>query len=163
MTNRFVLATQRAFKEKLVPLPVSRSLARRLVESEVISFSWENRNALWFGVVLTFSPAQVCCFKVLWDNFLRGNLPIPNERILSGVRGETTHIYHYFKRHDAWLRKVIVGDGRGNFWLRIPSQWETELGSMPRVLLTDGPSLIGGTAQDLPLDDRHLLCTSERP
>lgn len=106
-------------KDKFLPAPIARSLAQRLVEHEIILFSWENRNALWFGLVLTFSPSQLACFKVLWENFLRGNLPIPNERVLCGLRGDTTHIYHLFKRHDAWKR-VIVGDGRGNFWLQLP-------------------------------------------
>jgi hypothetical protein len=106
---------------RATPEPVHRAFAAHLVELELVSFSWEDRHALWFGLVLTFSSGQLSCFKVLWNNFLRGNLPIPNERILCGLRGNTTHVYHLFKRHAAW-KQVIAGDGRGNFWLRFPSQ-----------------------------------------
>lgn len=98
---------------------IPRAIARKLAEEDIVRFSWENQNALWFGIVLTFSPSQLACFKVLWENFLNGNLPVPNQRVLCGLHGNTTHIYHLFKRHVAWKR-VIVGDGRGNFWLRIP-------------------------------------------
>jgi hypothetical protein len=107
------------------PSPIPRSVASRLLESEVVAFSWEHRTALWFGRVFTFSDAQVACWKVLWENFFKGNLPIPNEQILRGVRGDTTHIYHHFKRHDAWKKSIIVGNGRGNFWLRIPPEETT--------------------------------------
>jgi len=121
-------------KEQFFPAPIARSLAQRLVEHEIIFFSWENRNALWFGLVLTFSLSQLACFKVLWENFLRGNLPIPNERILCGLRGDTTHIYHLFKRHPAWKR-VIVGDGRGNFWLQLPGLATRDLDPNEKVLI----------------------------
>ena len=101
---------------------VPQSLAKRLLEDELIRFSWEHRHALWFGIPMTFSDGQRACWKVLWDNFFRGNLPVPNERLFSGYYGKTTHIYHLFKRHDAWLKEIIVGDGRGGFWLRVPPE-----------------------------------------
>ncbi len=133
-------------KFRFEPRPVSRSLPIRLEELEKIYFSLNHRHAYWFGLVLTFSAKQAACWKVLWDNLFRGNLPIPNERILSACDGETTHIYHHFKRHDAWTKEIIVGDGKGNFWLRLPS----EADALPeRANLSDrhdSPPSEGGSA-----------------
>jgi len=145
------------------PNPIPRRVAERLAQLGLVSFSWDNRNAFWFGLVLTFSPSQRACFKVLWDNLFKGNLPVPNERILCGVRGETTHIYHYFKRHDAWRCRVIVGDGRGNFWLRLPSASELDSESMSPLLLPHRPSLIGGIVEVLQAEDHSLGSPADCP
>ena len=135
--------------------PVPRSLAQRLIEIEAISFSWENRNGFWFGLPLTFNSSQRTAFKVLWDNFCRGNnLPIPNERIMSGVIGETTHIYHLFKRHDARIFGVFVGDGKGYFWLRLPEKAASlTLESNLEFLDARRQLLSSASESDRPFDD----------
>lgn len=113
---------------KYKPQHCSKSLAHKLVELELVAFSPADHHLLWFGMVLSLSVAQCACFQVLWDNFLRGNLPVPGGRILNGYpRGSTSHLSHLFKRSDAWTEKVIVGDGRGNFWLRLPDDLEERI------------------------------------
>lgn len=102
------------------PSAVPRKAAEQLELAGFIYYCRESYHAYLFGVPMTFSPAQRACFDVLWDNLFRGNLPIANERIIRDCGGSTSHIFHHFKRHVAWREKMIVGDGRGNFWIRIP-------------------------------------------
>jgi len=97
-----------------------REFIAHLLLIKAVLFDFENFRAVWFGQILTFSDAQRKCFRVLWENFLNGNLPIPHEKIINAWEGESRHISYLFKRHPAWTEKVIVSDGRGLYWLRVP-------------------------------------------
>lgn len=100
-----------------VPIYIPRDVIVRIVEEKIVAFEPEESSALWFGVVITFSSAQLSCWQVLWENFLKGNLPISQARVLSRWRGESTQVADLFKRHPVW-RTIIVGDGKGRLWLR---------------------------------------------
>lgn len=123
-----------------IPVPVSRNLAKQLIEDDVVFSDPENYRALWFGMVLTFSEAQLVCWQVLWDNFLRGNLPLPQGRMLAAWHGESCQVSDIFKRHKAW-RTVIVGDRKGNLWLHVPS------GYLPKPTAVAPPSESSGTVE----------------
>lgn len=107
-------------RRKYSPYPLRPEHIAYLLDNKLVAFDRENQNGLWLGVVLTFNGSQTPCFAVLFENFRKGNLPIPNQRVMSASRGSSTHISDIFKRTDAWKKDVIVGDGRGNFWLNIP-------------------------------------------
>jgi hypothetical protein len=107
---------------KHAPFPLRKEQIRYLLEKEFLLNDFENYRAVWFGTVLSFSDANRKCWQVLWANFLRGNLPIPHERIISAWEGSSTHISYLLKRHDVWTKKIIVGDGRGNYWLQVPPE-----------------------------------------
>jgi hypothetical protein len=92
-----------------------------LLESHAAFNEPENDRAYWFGTILSFNGSQKLLWQVLWNNFVRGNLPIPQQRVLSVWHGDSAHVSDLFKRHPAW-KNVIVGDGRGNLWLRIPDE-----------------------------------------
>lgn len=111
---------------KHAPVFVPKVIIERLVREGLVLSDPEFSRAYWFGVILTFSDEQLACWNVLWNNFLRGNLPIPHQRIISAASGNTTHITHHFKRHPARLQNVIVGDGRGYYWLHVPKQYLEE-------------------------------------
>src|SRR5262249_14010898 len=118
--------------ERSQPVNIRKDRIRELLETGAVLYDQENRRAVWFWHVLTFSIAQNICFEVLWKNFLQGNLPIPQERVLAGWRGSSTHVSFLFKRHPAWTNGIIVGDGRGNLWLNVPSDGD------PMALPSDG-------------------------
>jgi hypothetical protein len=122
-----------------------KSLARKLVDLELVTFSPENHHALWFDDVLTLSIAQCACFQVLWNNFLfYGNLPIPGGRVLNGyVGGNSSHLADLFKRNPAW-KEIIVGNGKGQFWLRLPDDLEERIARAEAKLQNAGNgSLLG--------------------
>jgi hypothetical protein len=105
-----------------------------LLEKRLVLYDRDNDHALWFDTVLTFVGSQKSCFQVMWDNFLRGNLPLPNERIMSAWCGSSTHLSYIFKRHEVWKKDIVVGDGRGNFWLNVPQDVIDHLESAIPVL-----------------------------
>ena len=98
---------------------LSRKLIDRLIEEDFVFSEVKEHRAVWFGSVLTFSDAQLACWQVLWENFLRGNLPILQGRVLSTWSGASTNVADLFKRHPAW-KTIIVSDGRGFLWLDVP-------------------------------------------
>ena len=113
------------------PCLVRRELATRLINDGLVINDPDNHRAVWFGSVLTFSGAQMVCWEVLWHNFTRGNLPIPQGRVLAAWRGSSNQVADVFKRHPAW-RTVIVGNGRGYLWLQVPSGYLQEIMAPPR-------------------------------
>lgn len=104
------------------PFQVSRDLANQFLAQEVVISDPENHRAVWFGRVLTFSDAQLACWQMLWQNFFRGNLPMPQGRVLAAWHGESCQVSDIFKRHPAW-RTIIVGDRKGHLWLHIPPEF----------------------------------------
>lgn len=103
------------------PRLVNPEVVKALVNQGEIYFDPENGSAKWFDSFFTFSPGQTICFGPLWRNLLRGNGPIPQERVLLGWHGDSTNVSDLFKRHAIW-RTVIVGDGRGRLWLNVPEE-----------------------------------------
>lgn len=103
-----------------LPPPLPPNFIRSLLDRGLVRYETEKDRAVWFGKVFTFSAGRNCCFRVLWDNFLNGNLPIHQTRILADWPG-VTNLSNIWKRHPAW-RQVIVGDGNGNFWLDVPEE-----------------------------------------
>jgi len=118
-----------------LPMYIPRDVIARILEERVVAFEPEEGIALWFGAVITLSSAQLACWQVLWENFLKGNLPISQARVLSRWRGESTQVADLFKRHPVW-RTIIVGDGKGRLWLRpmfyrLPGYADASLSPMP--------------------------------
>jgi hypothetical protein len=119
------------------PTPIRREIINRLLAEELIINDPENRRTFWLGKTLMWSEGQCPRWQVLFNNFLKGNLPLPQERILSAWEGESLYLSDIFKRHYAW-RNIIVGDGRGNFWLRIPPDIDLDLTQLPSKSEDDG-------------------------
>ena len=109
-----------------MPMPtaqfISPELATSFLQRGLISFNADHQCALWFFEVLTFSDGQLCCFQHLWNNFFKGNLPMPQGRTLLAWRGDSSQASDLLKRHPAWKR-IIVGDGKGHLWLHVPAEY----------------------------------------
>lgn len=103
------------------PVLLRRNLIKYLLDNRIVIYEREEHRAVWFGRIMTFSDGQLACWQVLWDNFMRGNLPLPQGRVLLAWTGASTSVADLFKRHAAW-KTIIVGDGRGNLWLAVPDE-----------------------------------------
>jgi len=104
------------------PVFVSRHVARQLIEAGLIVYEDGGGSLYWFHEVHTFADGARHCFDILWKNFLRGNLPLPQGRLLASWRGTSAHASDLLKRCSLWKR-VIVGDGKGNVWLHVPERY----------------------------------------
>ena len=111
-----------------MPTPrfVRPELIRKLIEARHVYYIEGEYYAFWFGVMLRFSEGQRHCWQILWSNFLRGNMPIPQARVLSTWSGESVQVSDLLKRHVAW-KTIIVSDGQGHLWLDIPGQYFDEM------------------------------------
>ncbi len=103
------------------PKRLPRRVPEGLLAQGRIQYDFKIRQLIWLDECIMFSKARNVCVAVFWDNLFRGNLPIPQERILGEWDGESTYLSYLFKRDSAWGR-IIVGDGKGNFWLHVPEE-----------------------------------------
>ena len=117
-----------------MPMPrfVAPELVMKLLEDRHVYYVEGEDYAIWFEWMLRFSEGQRHCWQVLWKNFLRENMPIPQGRVLSTWRGDSSQVSDLCKRHAAW-KTVIVSDGKGHLWLNIPEQYFGETTSATAV------------------------------
>lgn len=102
------------------PVFLNRAVVDYLLSKSIVVFEPQEYRAIWCGLILTFSSGRLTCFQALWDNFLKGNLPINQKLVLRRLNWPgDTNFSNIFKGHPEWKR-VIVGDGKGNFWLHVP-------------------------------------------
>ena len=102
-----------------VPSFIPPKIVAKLQELGLVVNNAEHGSVRWFDHVFTVRGAQQVCWQALFQNFTRGNLPIPQGRVLSEWHGSSTTAADILKRHPAW-KSVIVGDGRGHLWLHVP-------------------------------------------
>ena len=107
------------------PRLVTPELIKSLIDNRLVYYVDGEYYAFWFGVMLRFSEGQRHCWQILWRNFLRGNMPIPQARVLSTWSGESAQVSDLLKRHVAW-KTIIVSDGQGHLWLEVPEQYFDE-------------------------------------
>jgi hypothetical protein len=124
------VASRRATRITHTPAHLGREHVAVLLREGLVENDTENQRALWFGQILTFTDGQSLCWQVLWQNFLRGNLPLPQGRVISAWHGESSQVSDLFKRSPAW-KTVIVGDGRGYLWLHVPQKYFSEQSAVP--------------------------------
>ena len=103
------------------PMFIRPECVSRLLSSGLVQYDHEYFRAVWLDWIFTFSDGQNLCWNNLWQNFLRGNLPLPQQSALKGWPGNSSYMADIFKRHPAW-KTVIVSDGKGNFWLHLPEE-----------------------------------------
>jgi len=101
------------------PRFLTREQVAELIQCGLVVSRPEEQCAVWYGRIFLFSAGQWHCWRRLWENFLKGNLPMPQGAVLSGWPGTTVQVSDLFKRHPAW-KSVIVGDGNGRLWLATP-------------------------------------------
>lgn len=104
------------------PVHLTPTFVAHLIEKRLVGYYPENNSAEWFGEIVGFSPACERCWRILWENFIQGNLPLHHSRIMRGHSTHMRHLADIFKRHSAWKR-IIVGNGRGMYWLNVPEQF----------------------------------------
>lgn len=110
------------------PSFISPEVVQKLIEGNYISYQNGDYSLMWLGLVHTMNEGARHCFQILWKNFLRGNLPMEQARLLASWHGTSPQIADLLKRQSLW-KTVIVGDGRGNFWLHVPEELLIRLGS----------------------------------
>lgn len=108
------------------PVFIRPAVVQSFIDRGYISYRSGDYSLFWFGAVHTFNQGGRHCMESFWQNLLRGNLPIPQERVIRAWVGESTHISYLLKRTTLWKR-VVVGDGKGNYWLHIPEEVLLEL------------------------------------
>lgn len=104
------------------PVFLPPAVVAHLLENKFVINDPANYRAVWFGEVLTFNESQRACWVPIFDNFLAGNLPLPHQVIIDAWNGDSAHLSYLFKLHPAW-RRIIVGNGRGMYWLAVPERF----------------------------------------
>jgi hypothetical protein len=116
-----------------VPVFLRPDMVRAFIENGDVYYEEGQDHAVWFGQILPFSEGQRHCWQVLWRNFLKGNLPMAQGRVLSTWGGKCSQVSDIFKRHPGW-KTVIVGDGKGHLWLTIPARRVQEVSANSAAL-----------------------------
>ncbi len=101
------------------PVLVTPEMITKLIAGGYLSYQVGDYSVLWLGQIHTFSEGAHHCFEILWKNFTRGNLPMPQGRLLTSWPGKCSQASDLLKRQSIW-KTVVVGDGKGNLWLHIP-------------------------------------------
>lgn len=107
-------------KERPEPVRIPKEIIEELLREEYIRYEPEKRRFEFFGVTDILPETQIPRFDVLWANFLDGNLPIPQNCVLRVTEHRTAGLRDVFKWRK--LLKVLIFDGRGNVYFRLPEE-----------------------------------------
>src|SRR5262249_46803140 len=116
------------------PPRLPESFIQDLLDNEIVRYEPMFSRAVWFGITLLFSYGRNEIFRILWENFLKGNVPIQQRDIFARARWPgVTNMSNLFKRSLEW-EEVIASDGNGWYWLHIPENWLPVSSQRPTAL-----------------------------
>jgi len=101
---------------KHLPAPLSAEVVAYLLQLKYIVVFPDNPYVIVVqGRTLYLTDSQVGPWKVMYENFLQGNVPISHKRV---TNGEVSMYQLFFKRCPEW--RAVFRCRNGMYWLHVP-------------------------------------------